>query len=361
LAFDKKIIAVVDDSPTNLAIGTTVLKNSYKVLAVPSGEKLFEVLASVHPDLILLDIDMPGMDGFEVIKRLKADPLNAEIPVIYLSSNNTLEDIAGGYSLGAVGYILKPYYPVHLCKQVELHLLVESQAKQIRESEEKIQTLILDNKNAMGDLQNRLLKTVINLVERRDEVSGGHAERTRKYVEVLLDVLIENNVYEDIVNSWEKDLVLQSTFLYDLGKLSVKDAILLKPGKLADSEFDEMKKHTTMGVKIIEDLKTELHRDSAETSILDYGKVFAGFHHEKWDGTGYPYGLKGYNIPLPGRIMAIADVYDALIALRPYKKSFTHEEAAAIIAQGKGTHFDPVLVDLFISVADKFQVIAKQP
>jgi putative two-component system response regulator len=357
---EKKTIVLVDDNLTNLAVGTVVLEGSYHVVTAPSGEKLFVVLESVLPDLILLDIEMPDMDGYEVIKRLKADPCTAAIPVIFLTANNGLEDEARGFSLGAADYIVKPYYPPFLLKRLEVHLMAESQAKTIREYEIKIQTLIRDNKNAMGDLQNRLLKTVIDLVERRDEVSGGHVERTRKYVEVLLDVLIKNNIYQDVVSSWEKELVLQSTFLYDLGKISIKDAILLKPGKLAENEYDEMKKHTLMGVKIIDDIKAEMRQDSDENSVLDYARVFAGFHHEKWDGSGYPYGLKGYNIPLPGRLMAIADVYDALIAQRSYKKSYTHEEAAEIIAQGKGTHFDPVLVNLFMSVTDKFRNISAQ-
>jgi putative two-component system response regulator len=250
-----------------------------------------------------------------------------------------------------------------LLKHINLHLLVESQSKQLQECTAKIHQLIRENKNALGDLQQKLLKTVIDLVERRDEVSGGHVERTRKYVEVLLDVLIKNNVYQDIIKSWEKESFLQSTLLYDLGKISVKDSILLKPGKLAASEYNEMKKHTIMGVKIINDIKAdikaEMHGASAE-GVLDYAKLFAGYHHEKWDGTGYPYGLTGFNIPLPGRLMAIADVYDALIAPRSYKKTYTHEEAAEVIAHGKGTHFDPVLVDLFIGVADKFRTISRQ-
>jgi putative two-component system response regulator len=360
VADTKKTIIIVDDTPTNLTIGTTVLQDSYQVLPVLSGEKLFAVLETVQPDLILLDIDMPVMNGFEVIKRLKADPRKTRIPVIFLSSNDTMEDVTQGYSLGAVDFILKPYYPVTLRKRLELHLRTEALARQVKEYEFKIQTLIQDSKNALGNLQNRLLKTVIELVERRDEVNGGHVERTRKYMEVLLDVLAKNNIYEDVINSWEKELFLQSTILYDLGKISVKDAILMKPDKLAENEYNEMKNHTLMGVKIIEDLKTKMADNSAETNILDYAKVFAGFHHEKWDGSGYPYGLKGYNIPLPGRLMAIADVYDALIAQRPYKKSYTHEEAAEIIVKGKGTHFDPVLVDLFMSVTDKFQFISKK-
>jgi putative two-component system response regulator len=173
-------------------------------------------------------------------------------------------------------------------------------------------------------------------------------------------VLIKNNIYQDVITSWEKEPFLQSTLFYDLGKVSINDAILRKPGKLVESEYNEMKKHTVLGVKIIDDIKAKLNENVAETSVLDYAKVFAGSHHEKWDGSGYPYGLKGYNIPLPGRLMAIADVYDALLAPRTYKKSYTHDEAAEIISQGKGTHFDPVLVDIFISVADTFRNISEQ-
>jgi putative two-component system response regulator len=355
---DKKIIILVDDNPTNLMIGSTILTDFYRVISVSSGEKLLDTLKTVRPDLILLDIEMPEMSGFEAIERIKANPHNAGIPVIFLSANTSLDDVAQGFTLGAVDYIVKPYYPPMLLKHIELQLLAQTHSWQILEYEARIQSLIQENKNAVGDLQQRLLKTVIDLVERRDEVSGGHVERTRKYVEVLLDVLIKNNIYQDIVNSWEKESFLQSTLLYDLGKISVKDSILLKPGKLGKNEYAEMQKHTTMGVKIIDDIKAEMCNATGENNILDYAKLFAGYHHEKWDGTGYPYGLKGFNIPLPGRLMAIADVYDALIIPRSYKKSYTHDEAAEIIAQGKGTHFDPVLVDLFIATADKFRTIS---
>lgn len=357
---DSKRIVIVDDNPVNLKVGTSILQGLYQVNTVPSGEKLFKLLETVKPDMILLDIDMPVMGGFEVMRRLKDDPVTAGIPVIFLTADNNIDYEAESFSLGAADFIVKPYYPPLLRKRIELHLLTVSQARTIREYEKKVQTLIQDNKAAVGDLQNRMLKTVIELVERRDEVSGGHVERTRKYVEVLLDVLIKNDIYQDVISSWEKELFLQSTIFYDLGKISVKDDILLKPGKLAEDEYNEMKKHTVMGVKLIDEIKAGMAKNSAETSVLDYAKEVAGFHHEKWDGTGYPYGLKGYNIPLAGRIMAIADVYDALIEQKSYKKSYTPEEAAAIITRGKGTHFDPTLVDLFITVADQFRNISKQ-
>jgi putative two-component system response regulator len=279
--------------------------------------------------------------------------------VIFLSSNSGPSYESEGLALGAADYMVKPYSPQLLRKRVGMQLLLESQRKTIREYEEKVRQMEKEKIKALEELQKNILKTVIELVERRDEVTGGHVERTHRYVEVLLDVLIKNNIYHDIVQTWEKEFLLQSTRLYDLGKVSINEQILLKPGKLTDDEYAEMKKHTLMGVKIIEDIEADIRESTAETGFLDHAKAFAGCHHEHWDGTGYPYGLKGYNIPLQGRIMAIADVYAALIAERPYKQACTHEEAARIIAQGKGTHFDPTLVDLFLSVSDQFQKISQ--
>ena len=352
----RKKIIIVDDSIVNLKIGLEALKGDYDVSTIPSGKKLFSLIDNLTPDLILLDIEMPDMDGFEVFERLKTNPKTSAIPVIFLTSMDSLKHEERCFCLGAADYMHKPYYAPFLRKRIDMHLHAASINQKNREYEEKLQ----NNQKALADLQMRLLKTVIELVERRDEVSGGHVERTRRYVEVLLDVLVKNNIYTDIISSWEKDLFLHSTMLYDLGKLSIQDNILQKPDKLNDFEYVAIKNHTLMGVKIIDDIRTKIAENSKEANILDYAKEFAGFHHEKWDGTGYPNGLKGYNIPLPGRLMAIADVYDALISKRTYKKSYTHDEAAAIISQGKGTHFDPVLVDMFISVADKFRNISSQ-
>jgi putative two-component system response regulator len=302
---------------------------------------------------------MQVMNGYEALKILKNDEQTRGIPVIFLSANSCPSHEAEGLSHGAVDYIVKPCSPQLLHRRVETQIQLELRQKKLLEYEEKIRQMEKNNVKTLGELQKNVLKTVIELVERRDEVTGGHTDRTRQYVGVLLDVLIKNNIYQDIIRSWEREFLIQSTLLYDLGKLSIKDHILLKPGKLTDEEYGEMKKHTLMGVKILEDIEADLKENSAETGFLDHAKAFAGSHHERWDGTGYPYGLKGYNIPLQGRIMAIADVYDALIAERPYKKAYTHEEAAEIIVQGKGTHFDPTLVDLFLSVSDQFRQIAQ--
>jgi putative two-component system response regulator len=354
----RKKIVLVDDTLTYLKIGSKILSGEYDVFTVPSGEKLFRILEKITPDLIILDVDMPVMNGHEALRLLKKDERTRDIPVIFLSANSGPGHESEGLALGAADYTVKPYSPQLLLKRVETQIRLESQRKIILEYEEKIRGMEQEKIKALEELRKNILKTVIELVERRDEVTGGHVERTRQYVGVLLDVLIKNNIYQDIIQSWEREFLLQSTLLYDLGKVSITDQILLKPGKLTDEEYTEMKKHTLLGVKILEDIEADLRESTAETGFLDHAKAFAGSHHERWDGTGYPYGLKGYNIPLQGRIIAIADVYAALIAERPYKKAYTHEEAMGIIAQGKGTHFDPALVDLFLSVADQFQTIS---
>ena len=350
----KKKILLIDDNIVNLKIGMSALKDEFQVFTAISGEKLPFFLEKNIPDLILLDIEMPGMNGFEVYERLKSDPKTESIPVIFLTSSDSIEHEKRCYDMGASDFIRKPYYPPFLRKKIGQHF----QMNHLKVQNLEYEKLLHAHQTEIADLELRLLKTVIDLIERRNEVSDHHVERTRKYVEVLLDVLIKNNIYSEIVATWEKDLVLESTMLYDLGKISIRDAILLKPDKLEENEYSAMKNHTLVGVKIIDDIRAELKDQKYETDILDLAKEFACFHHEKWDGTGYPNGLKGYNIPLPGRLMAIADVYDALVSKRSYKQSYTPQEAAEIISQGKGTHFDPVLVDVFLSVADKFSMIA---
>ncbi|MDR1902975.1 MAG: response regulator [Treponema sp.] len=352
----RKNIILVDDSITNLTVGKNILIEKYNIFTVPSGEKLFNILERIIPDLILLDIEMPQMDGYEVIKRLKASKRTAEVPVIFLTARSDTSSELEGLSLGAIDYISKPFSPPLLLKRIDLHLLVESQKKQLQDYNDNLQAMVLAKTQTILQMQNSLLNTVANLVENRDEITGGHIERTQNYLKVLLDNLEKQEIYQEEIHSWDMEFLLQSAQLHDLGKISIKDSILLKPGKLDPEEFEEMKKHTIFGVKIIE----EIEKTTPESSFLKHAKIFAGTHHEKWDGTGYPYGLKEDNIPLQGRLMAIADVYDALISVRPYKKSFSHEEALKIIREGKGTQFDPILTELFLSISDEFANISGQ-
>jgi len=201
------------------------------------------------------------------------------------------------------------------------------------------------------ELQNAILKTVAELVECRDDVTGGHIERTQNYLDLFMNILLKHNVYIEDISSWDISLFVMSSQLHDVGKISIKDSILLKPGKLTPEEFEEMKRHTILGADIIKNIE----KSTKENTFLRHAKILAGSHHEKWDGSGYPYGLKGVDIPLQGRLMAIVDVYDALTNSRSYKKAFTHEDSVEIIKNGLGQHFDPVLGGLFIKYEKEFQ------
>ena len=204
------------------------------------------------------------------------------------------------------------------------------------------------------NLQGAVLKTMAELVEFRDGDTGGHIERTQRYLGVLLGAMIEKCVYKEKVDEWDLWLVINSVQLHDVGKISVRDSILQKPGKLTDCEFEEMKGHAMYGETVIDKIGNYIK----DPVFLKYAKILTGNHHEKWDGSGYPRGLKGHDIPLLGRLMAIADVYDALISERPYKKAFTHERSVEIMKAGRGTHFDPALLDLFLEVTEEFEVIS---
>jgi len=226
-----------------------------------------------------------------------------------------------------------------------------SMTEELEYMHNNLQNLVNEKTEKVVKLQNAILTTMSNLVEFRDDITGGHIERTKNGVKKLLDEINKQKLFPEITDNWDINLLLQSAQLHDIGKIGISDQILKKPGSLTKEEFDEMKKHAIIGYNIIE----RIEKDSGESELLNYAKVFALNHHEKWDGTGYPNGLKGGNIPLEGRIMAIIDVYDALVSERPYKKAFPHEEAIKIITEGKNTQFDPVLTEIFLSIKDKFK------
>jgi putative two-component system response regulator len=352
----KKRIVLVDDDITSLALGKNIMAEQYDVVTIPSGEKLFQFLGKARPDLILLDVDMPVMNGYDTLKKLKAQPDTQDIPVIFLTSMSDASSEIEGLNLGAVDYLSKPFSPPLLLKRLELHLKVVFQQRELINYNNNLQEMVRDRTKTVLDMQNSVLKIVANLVESRDIVTGGHVERTREYLAILLDGLIAQNLYTEEIQDWNRDFFLQSSQLHDVGKISIPDKILLKPDKLTREEFEEMKNHARFGVQIIE----AIQKDTPESNFLSHAKILAGNHHEKWDGSGYPGGLKGTDSPLGGRLMAIADVYDALISARPYKKPFTHQEASQIILDGKGTQFDPDLIDVFISIAEKFDDMVKK-
>ena len=225
-----------------------------------------------------------------------------------------------------------------------------SMTEELEYMKNNLQNLVNEKTEKVIKLQNAILTTMSDLVEFRDDITGEHIERTKDGVKILLDEIKRQGLFPEIINNWNINLIIQSVQLHDIGKIGISDQILKKPGSLTKEEFDEMKKHSIIGYNIIE----RIEKDSGENELLNYAKIFALNHHEKWDGTGYPNGLKGNKIPLEGRIMAIIDVYDALVSERPYKTAFSHEEAIKIITEGKHTQFDPILTDIFLSIKDKF-------
>jgi putative two-component system response regulator len=351
----RRVIMLVDDNLTNLSIGKDMLKEHYDVFPIPSAEKLFAILEKVKPDLILLDVEMPGMDGYEAIKKLKADPVLKDIPVIFLTARSDSGSELEGLSLGAIDYVFKPFSPPLLIRRIENHLLLQSQKLELKNYNDNLQEMVRQRTEQVVDLQNAVLGSVAELVEFRDDVTGGHIARTQNYLKLLVEKLLEKHIYRDETSTWNLDFLIPSAQLHDVGKIGISDSILNKPGKLTPEEFEIMKRHAEIGEKAIEGIM----KLTKEHDFLNHARIFAGTHHEKWDGTGYPRGLKGADIPLQGRIMAIADVYDALIAQRPYKAPMSTEQANKIIVEGKGVHFDPVLADLFESLADKFAEIAE--
>jgi len=342
---------MVDDDITNLNVARNNLAGRYSIVTVPSGEKLFSLLDKISPSLILLDIEMPEMNGYEVMKKLKSDEKTAHIPVIFLTAKIDPASEIEGLSLGAVDYITKPFSRDLLIKRIDLHILFEKQRKELLSYNLSLEDEVGKQTQTVMELQNAIIKIIAELVESRDSITGGHIERTQHYIRLLLDFLIEHNVYADIISTWDIDLFVMSSQLHDVGKITIKDDILMKPAKLTEDEFEEMKHHTVAGVEIIR----RIEENTVESEFLTYAAALAVSHHEKWDGSGYPYGLSGNDIPLQGRLMALVDVYDALTNDRPYKKAFSHEEAVEIIKNGSGNHFDPLIADVFLLHEKEFE------
>ncbi len=352
----RQTIMLVDDNPANLSIGKNMLKDSYEVYALPSAERLFRFLEEIKPDLILLDIVMPIMSGFDVMRILKADAEYADIPVIFLTAKIEEVNELKGLALGAVDYVTKPFSSATLLKRIENHLLIKRQEKELKKFNANFIRMIKEKTSQISELQSSVINIITEMIEFRDVFTGDHIGRTQKYVDLLISHMIEENIYSEEIQTWEKiELIVPSTQLHDIGKIFISGDILNKSGKLTDKETEVMKTHTERGVRIIESME----KKGENRLFFQYAKTIAGSHHEKWNGKGYPLGLEGQEIPLLGRLMAIADVYDALTSSRPYKDPITAEASERIIFAGAGTHFDPVLVNVFEKAAAEFASVIK--
>ena len=353
---EKPRILLVDDNPDNLMVLHALLKDDYRTSIATSGaEALALCQKEILPQLILLDVMMPGMDGYSVCEQLKAAPRTADIPVIFLTARMEKEAEGKGFVVGGVDYITKPFSPPVLKARVETHLALKQARDALREQNALLEERVEQRTRRISALQDAIIMAMASLAETRDNETGNHIRRTQWYVRLLAEQLSRKPAYQALLTPARIGLLYKSAPLHDIGKVGVPDRILLKPGKLTTEEFTEMKKHTEYGRDAI--IAAEQSLDDEET-FLSLAKEIAYGHHEKWDGSGYPRGLSGEAIPLSARLMALADVYDALISKRVYKPAFSHEKARTIILEGRGLHFDPDVVDAFLAVESEVRRIA---
>lgn len=353
---EKPIILVVDDTPDNLSLMAGLLKDHYKVKVSNNGFKALDIARSITPpDLILLDIMMPKMDGYEVCQQLKADPKTAGIPVIFLTAKTEVSDETKGLNLGAVDYLTKPVNPGILLARVKNHLQLKAQTDFLNDKNAFLEQEVRRRTQEVTMVQDVTIMAMASLAETRDSDTGNHIRRTQYYVRALAEKLRDEPEYTELLTDQYIDTLFKSAPLHDIGKVGIPDRILLKPGRFEGDEFEIMKRHTTLGRDAIQHAEEQL---GMEVEFLKTAKEIAYYHQEKWDGSGYPEGLSGTDIPLSARLMAIADVYDALICRRVYKDPMPHEQAIQIIQEGQGSHFDPVIVDHFMEILDTLQAIA---
>lgn len=348
-------VLVIDDAPENLQIMSALLKGRYRVKVATSGERGLGILRDAAVDLVLLDVVMPGLDGHEVCRRIKSDPRLRGVPVIFVSARTDTDDEATGLALGAVDYITKPFSPAITLARIQTHVSLKLAADAARERAAELEGLVRQRTEALSALQDATILAMSSLAEARDNETGNHIRRTQNYVRALALHLQGHPRFAAYLTPSQVEVLYKSAPLHDIGKVGIPDAILLKPGRLTAEEFEVMKTHTTLGHAA---LRAASERLGGDQSFLDCAAEIALSHQEKWDGSGYPAGLRGDAIPIAARLMAVADVYDALISRRVYKPAMSHDEARRIVLEGRGRHFDPDVVDAFAAIAGEFAAIA---
>lgn len=347
-------ILVVDDTKINIDILVNILGDRYEVSVAKNGRAALEMVASACPDLILLDIMMPGMDGYEVIKTLKSDPQTAAIPVIFISALSDISDKTKGFELGAVDYIVKPFNVDEVLARVATHLKLTLAQQALRDQNERLEERVKERTHDLLQAQQATMMSFAILAEFRDMETGGHINRIKEYVRLIAEELKHQPEYEDYLTASYIDLLVQSCPLHDIGKVGVPDAILRKRAHLTYEEFEIMKKHAVYGKNAIESVEEHL----GKLPFLNLAKEMAFNHHERWDGSGYPRGIKGLEIPLSARILAVADVYDGLVSKRAYKPPYSHQIAVYMISELRGKQFAPDIVDAFLACEPEIHRVA---
>jgi len=352
------VVLVVDDAPENLALMTELLKEYYSVKVANNGERALQIAQlQPPPDLVLLDIMMPGMDGYALCHQLKENEATRDIPVIFLTTCTDIDDERKGFALGAVDYITKPVSPPILLARVQTHLALKATADFLRDKSSYLEREVALRTLEVQAIQDVTIMAMAALAETRDDETGNHIRRTQLYVKALAEHLRAQPPFDALLSDRMIELLYKSAPLHDIGKIGIPDRILLKPGRLSEEEFHLMQRHAALGLKAIENAERRL---GMRVPFLRVAKEMAHSHHEHWDGSGYPQGLSGNDIPVAGRLMALADVYDALVHARIYRPvPFSHEQAGMVLLKGRGTQFDPAVVDAFIEIADDFAKIAR--
>lgn len=344
---EKATILIVDDKPENLSLlQGMLLGRGYRVLELTSGKQALAALKKCRPDLILLDIMMPDIDGFEVCRQVKEDGRLKEIPVIFISALEDTDVRLKAFDGGGIDFISKPLREQEVLARVEVHLKLREAQRKLARQNQYLESLVQEKVKEISASQLATIVAVSKLAESRDEETGHHIERTREFCRILAEKLSENSRYAHQIDTDFIKNIYHAAPLHDIGKVSVADNILLKPGKLTPEEFEAIKTHSMLGAETLETVRANYPGNQ----FINLGIEITRSHHEKWDGSGYPDGLSGKKIPLSARIMAVADVYDALRSRRPYKEPFSHEKAYDIIKKEANSHFDPVIVSAFVSL-----------
>lgn len=356
---EKATILAVDDTPDNLLLISGLLKDDYHVRVANGGERAIKIALSDNPpDLILLDIMMPDIDGYEVCRLLKENEKTSHIPIIFLTAKTEVEDETHGFEIGAVDYITKPISPPIVLARVKTHLALKRVQDFLRDQNAYLESEVKKRTEEVVAIQDVTIHAMASMAETRDNETGNHIRRTQHYVKLLAEKL---RYHPHFVKFLDDDKTIEMLFksapLHDIGKVGIPDAILLKPDRLTKEEFEVMKSHTTLGRDAIIHAEKNL---GIEVPFLQYAKEIAYSHQEKWDGSGYPQGLAGEEIPISARLMAVADVYDALISRRVYKMPMPHEDAVKIMLEGKGQHFDPDVIDAFMECQAEFKAIGEK-
>lgn len=347
-------IMVVDDTPENLKLLSSLLKqNGYKVFALPRGDLALEAALRNPPDLVLLDINMPGLNGYETCRLMKKDPVLKSIPIIFISALNQTIDKVEAFRSGGVDYITKPFYFEEIQVRVETHLKLRAMQRVLEESNVILEKRVQDQVRQITESQMETIFALAKLAELRDLETGRHLERVRLFSRELAMQLKEQDKDQTRIDDRFIEALYHASPLHDIGKVGIRDAVLQKPGRLTDDEFAHMKIHTVIGAETL----LLVQKRFPNNDFIRMGVEIARSHHEWWNGSGYPDGLQGNGIPLPARIVGLVDVYDALRSNRHYKKGYSFQDSCDLIVEGRNVQFEPSLVDTFLSIRSRFDQI----